>query len=516
MRPVPHSLQTRLTSKFGGRWPLGFIGIGWLALGLRVSGLNTRPLWYDEAFAVLFSEKGFWGMLAGTLTQVQGVAADVHPIAYYTVLDFWMRIFGQSPFAVRLLSVFAGLLTVVIIFELGRLLFSQRAAIVAMLMVAVMPFHIYYSQETRMYAPLALFCLMSILFFVRAVQAEMKNSRQIWQHWLGFVLSSAAALYMQNLAVVFLLTLGLSTLPRPRIYAKMAIAGVIVLTLWLPWFVNLGSQFAKLQQAYWVTKPTLLTLLQTLLVYHTGEELLEVRLLLPVALFVAIVLPLMLIFQIVMARLKPKTNLVVWLVGLAFGTPFLLFVISLFQPVYVQRALLPAALLYVIGVSWLLVEATMPNLIRLMLASLLTVTLLGGLYAHYTFAQFPRPNFQSAIAFLENNVQSGDLVLHSNKLTFFPMHYYDRNLSQSFLADPPGSGSDTLALPTQKVLGLYADHEIEMVVLPTTTRVWFVIFARAIEEYSPESHPHLNWLLENFQVAAQNTFNDLTVYQFVR
>ncbi|MBI5715349.1 MAG: hypothetical protein HZC38_18280, partial [Chloroflexi bacterium] len=72
-----------------------------LAFSLRVINLNVRPLWYDEAFAVLFAEKGFSAMLYGTLTQVQGAAADVHPIAYYAGLNLWMQLVGQSPFAAR-------------------------------------------------------------------------------------------------------------------------------------------------------------------------------------------------------------------------------------------------------------------------------------------------------------------------------------------------------------------------------------------------------------------------------
>ena len=104
-----------------------------LALALRMVALNARPLWYDEAFAVLFGEKGFALMLRGTLTPVEGAAADVHPLAYYTALNGWMQILGQSPFAVRMLSVFTGLLVVAAVFAIGRRLFDRRAAAVGML-----------------------------------------------------------------------------------------------------------------------------------------------------------------------------------------------------------------------------------------------------------------------------------------------------------------------------------------------------------------------------------------------
>ena len=56
--------------------------------------------------------------------------------------------------------------------------------------------------------------------------------------------------------------------------------------------------------------------------------------------------------------------------------------------------------------------------------------------------------------------QPGDVIVHSNKLTFLPTHYYDRSLPQDFVADEPGSPSDTLAYPTQQALGLFATSDI--------------------------------------------------------
>jgi hypothetical protein len=65
-----------------------------LAFGLRLVNLGVRNLWYDEAFAVLFAEKGLDAMLYGTLTPVDGGASDIHPLLYYVTLDGWMNLFG--------------------------------------------------------------------------------------------------------------------------------------------------------------------------------------------------------------------------------------------------------------------------------------------------------------------------------------------------------------------------------------------------------------------------------------
>ena len=46
--------------------------------------------------------------------------------------------------------------------------------------------------------------------------------------------------------------------------------------------------------------------------------------------------------------------------------------------------------------------------------------------------------------------------------------YYDRNLAQTYVSDPPGSNVDTLAPATQKVLGLEAKPDIESAAGNTT------------------------------------------------
>ena len=494
-----------------------------LAFGLRLIALNTRPLWYDEAFAVLFAEKGFRAMLTGTLTPVSGAAADVHPVAYYTLLNGWMQVFGQSPFAVRILSVFAGLITVAVIYAVGHRLFGKRAGAVGMLVAASSPLQVYYAQEARMYAAMGLASGLTILFFVRAVSNDGRSRN--WGNWAGVAVSAAAAMYMHNLSAFFLLALGLSVLPRPKVFLKVAAAGAGAFVLWLPWFLNVPGQFAKLRQAYWVTRPDFVTLLQTALVYHAGEELMAARVWLMLALFTAVILPIMFLFQLLKLRKESETRRAAWLAALAGGTPLLLFVASLYQPVYIQRALLPAALMYAAALGWMFARGTsiaatncsygMPGLIRGLLAVLFGLTTLVGLRAHYTFMQFPRPNFPAVVAFLEQNAQAGDVIVHSNKLTFFPMHYLDRTLPQVFLADTPGSGSDTLALPTQDALGLHAVIDPQTAV-NGAERVWFVIFDKAVDEYRPAEHPHLAWLYAHYSVRGVWHVDDLAIYEFVR
>src|SRR5215208_5870554 len=89
-----------------------------LALLIRLLGIATRPIWYDEAFSILFSEKGLSAMLYGTLAPTGAGSADIHPLGYYTSLWLWMKVFGESLVAVRLLSVVSGLFSVYMIYRI--------------------------------------------------------------------------------------------------------------------------------------------------------------------------------------------------------------------------------------------------------------------------------------------------------------------------------------------------------------------------------------------------------------
>lgn len=66
-----------------------------IALLVRLIGIVTRPIWYDEAFSILFSEKGLGQMLYGTLAPTGAGSADIHPLGYYTLLWGWMKLLGS-------------------------------------------------------------------------------------------------------------------------------------------------------------------------------------------------------------------------------------------------------------------------------------------------------------------------------------------------------------------------------------------------------------------------------------
>jgi 4-amino-4-deoxy-L-arabinose transferase-like glycosyltransferase len=485
-----------------------------LALVLRLINLGSRNLWYDEAFAVLYAEKSFSAILYGTITPVEGAAADVHPLLYYFFLHLWMGLFGQSSFIVRMPSVIFGLASIVLAFSIGQHLFDPGAGLLAAAITAIAPFHINYSQENRMYSLLCFLSLLTVYFFVRCWQ------RNGYGNWLGFILAATLSLYTHNLAFLVILALDLFVLltQRWRLLKPLIISHLAFGLLFLPWFTIVFSQFGKVRQAYWVPRPGLMELVQTLISFHFDLLPTMPLGLVSILLFLSLLILVLILYRVVRVRGRDRQTKegIYLLLILALAPVVVAFLISQFQSIYIIRGLLPAAAAYYILVAKILAEAQLPKRVAWLLFSPVVVLLVISLAYHYTYAQFPRPPFDRAVAYLRENYQLSDAIVHDNKLTFFPCHYYDRELPQAFMADPPGAGSDTLALPTQEALGLLASRAMEEAT-GDSQRVWFVIFQRAFAEYEELGYPqppHKAWLEERYRLAETVTFNDLNVYLY--
>jgi 4-amino-4-deoxy-L-arabinose transferase-like glycosyltransferase len=486
------------------------------ALVVRLLGINTRPIWYDEAFAVLFAEKGLAAMLQGTLApDINGAAADIHPLAYYTLLWGWMKVFGESLVSVRMLSIIFGVASVLVAYLLLRAMFnSPRVALLGVLGVALSPFQVHYSQEIRMYALLAL----TLIGATFALWQGLNTSQRRW--WVLFAVCAALAEYTQNLAAFYLVTLALTPVFMRRWdKVKMTVlAGVGALLLYLPWLLQLPSQFAKIQNAYWVERPTVASILNTLLSYVTN---------LPVdgiwimpALGLSLLVTLFAADQTlrVVRSKRPGAWRGVWLAYLAFAPAALMFIVSQWKPVYIERALLPAGLVFWLWLAWVLIETRLPPLMRWFNMGLLAGGIALGLVTHLTYAGFPYGPYPALTASLASRFAAGDVILHSNKLSVFPMIYHDRTLEQSFLADPPGATTDTLAPVTQDVLGIHDSDSLEAATA-SAKRIWFVIFQKSIDEFASESlrtHPHITLLDEHFHRQNIETWGPLLIYEYIR
>jgi len=481
-----------------------------LAAFTRSLGILSRPIWYDEAFAILFSSKGPAAMIYGTLAPATSGTADIHPLGYYTLLWLWIKAFGSSLAATRILSILAGSATVAVTYLFSQEMFNKRFARLTAVVVALAPFPIHYSQEIRMYSFLGLWSMLATYAYVRGSRGDGIK----W--WLLFTVSAALAQNTHNLAAFYLVPLATTPLLRYdwKNLRAVALAGLGAILLYLPWLIHLPAQFAKISAAYWVERPSADKLLTLLLVYVTNLPIPDEWLF--IALFITLTAFAIAILQTL--RSVNRDANVLWLFYLSFAPPLLLFFVSQWTPVYVERALLPSGIIFCVWLAWSIFESPPPVLIRNSIVTMLLTASGIGIYQHATYYGFPYAPYRELNESLQDRVEPSDLVLHSSKATRLPSAYYDPDFEQEYVADPPGSGTDTLAPATQKVLGLVASRDVETATAGAR-RVWFIIFQRHIETYYRNgfaNHPHLEWLENEFTLDHVETWGDIRLYLFIQ
>jgi mannosyltransferase len=146
---------------------------GLTALGalLRFATLGDQAYHHDEIVtASRVLRVGF-----GHAMDAVGFSESAPPL-YYALAWLWTQVTGNGEWGLRFLSALAGVATIPVAFLIGRELRGERAGVIAAALVAVNPMLLWYSQEARAYALLGLFCALSLLFCVRALQPAQPST----------------------------------------------------------------------------------------------------------------------------------------------------------------------------------------------------------------------------------------------------------------------------------------------------------------------------------------------------
>ncbi len=452
-------------------------------------------------------------MLYGTLAPTGAGSADIHPLGYYTLLWLWMKIFGDSLVATRLLSVIAGLISVYLVYLIALEKISDiKVAHLSMLFASFSPFLIHYAQEIRMYSFLAMWLLLGTYAYERG------SKTRDWRWWGLFSICAALAQYTHNLAVFYLLALAVLPVFRKdwRSLYSISLAGIGALILYSPWAFQLPAQFAKIQNAYWVERPDLSKLFTLLLVYITNTPL--PANLVAGALAVVLIMITTGLIQTVRYTHQTRVKDGLWLLYLAFAPPLFLFLFSQWRPVYIERALLPSGAIFCIWLAWAIIKTNLSNIAQYFLLGLLGISSVLGIYQHVNYHDFPYGPFKELDVSLHQRIESHDVIVHSNKLSLLPAIFFDRELPQSFIGDQPGSATDTLAPATQQVLTIMAEKDIQLAT-SNSERVWYIIYQRAIDEYKAagySTHPDIEYLNSQYVRELEENWGGLRVFLYTK
>jgi uncharacterized membrane protein len=391
-----------------------------LAGALRALLLTKESLWFDEIASLWFA--------AGPLEKAL-VSEPTNPPLYYILLHFWIKLFGTSEAALRSLSIFPGIASVVLTYLLGLRLFDRRVALIAGCYVAVSTFHIYYSQEARAFALLVALLLGSTLSLVLVLKQTTKKTP--WVPWLCYFLTTVGSLYTHFYAVFFVFAQNVFVLvawrknhSRLLIWISVQAAVLVVFSPWLFQMLETASGGRGARRYL------LLKLPQAIFSFLAGDTLIpqdgaaakDVKgtLVRHWHLLLAAMIGFGFFFVHALKGLRSRLD-GVWLCGTMFLLPVIVaFVVSFKIMIFDERYLIGASpflyLLFATGLDRAFFAksiARTPWFYRIrILASVLVVAVLSiSLFNYYFHPSFGREQWREAVSYIESNLKAGDAVV---------------------------------------------------------------------------------------------------------
>ena len=131
------------------------------------------------------------------------MAGEFNPPLFYW-LEHLMLTIGNNEFILRFIPALLGVLTIPLIYLVGREFIDRNVGIIAATAFAFSPFLIYYSQEARAYCMMLFFVAFAMVFYLRALKTNdtrnwalfgVFSALAFWSHFYALVIIASMVLF---------------------------------------------------------------------------------------------------------------------------------------------------------------------------------------------------------------------------------------------------------------------------------------------------------------------------------
>ena len=233
---VPTAGESR-PSGSGTLTVVAIAGVFLAAALLRLPALAAESLEHLEATYLLGGTAApslFWSFFSRV-----GIDQGHQPL-YHGLLYMWTKIAGSSLAAGRLFSALAGLASLPLLFFFGKRIAGRNEALLAVLLLALAPLHVWYSRDLTPYTLMALLSLANYYFLFSA--GESGRSR----HLAGYIISGVLLFFVHYFGVGIIVA-GFCYIAvnlfesrgnpsRRNRWIRTAVAAALLLAILLSWF----------------------------------------------------------------------------------------------------------------------------------------------------------------------------------------------------------------------------------------------------------------------------------------
>lgn len=401
-----------------------FLVILGVSLFLRVHDLGKESIWYDEAVAVKDANLAAFSDVIKVVKET-----DNNPPFYFIFLHFWIKVFGNSEFSVRMPSVIFSLGAIFMIYKVGGLLFGRNKGIVSSLLLGLSPFHIYYSQEARMYSLASFLTLVSFYFFLKILD------KWSYKYALGYIIANSLFMYTHSYSLLIILSQNIYFVllfiskKRQLSFKNWLVLQTALILLFAPWINVLINKISVLQQGFWVPRPSILSIIHIFQTYAGSGELLAIFLLLCLLTISKskktrkkiLFLPL----RFISTMKGPHDCDKIYLLLIWILTPIVLpFIISQFStPIIFAKYTIGASLAFYLLAARGITIINSKCIKIFIMAIIISFSILNLIKYH---SKIVKENWRTAVNYVENVAEPSDFLLFAKDYIETPYNYYSK------------------------------------------------------------------------------------------
>lgn len=193
--------------------------------------LVNRSLWADEAsLAVNVANRSYAGLLQ--LLDYQQAA----PIGFLYIEKTLVTLFGNHDYVLRLFPLFAGILSIYLIYRIARAHLGT-AGVFAVLLFAISWGLVYYSSELKQYSSDA---MVAVLLAFLAGNCLKENAQAKDFLYLGII--GSAVIWISHPSIFILASIGL-VLVYEKIFRRKYVPLIWILGLGMGWMASFGIEY---------------------------------------------------------------------------------------------------------------------------------------------------------------------------------------------------------------------------------------------------------------------------------
>lgn len=379
---------------------VGLLLITLLAAALRFSKLGEWSFWIDEVYTLNHALAHF----STPELILQHIPPNRNWVPVSVILTAQvLNGLGVNEWSTRLVSVVIGVFTIPILYLTLRKTFGNQVMLIALLLLALSPWHIYWSQNARFYTSLLLLSTLALFAFFYAIEYDLPALILVF-YVLLYLASSERLTAFLIVPVVFGYIFSLWVLPieKPKGLNRRT-----VLLLVLPLIL-----FALLEVGRSVLLGSSLT--SSMLDTFSGQQnTAPLRLTLSIVYRIGVPVFFMGLFGgIYTLTTKQRAGLFVFI---SATLPILvLIILSMFMFAvdrYIFITLLPWLILGALAIKELFFNVrSFAVLLPFGVLMVLLFSSVSEIYLYFQFQNGNRPNWKDAYQYVERNIRDGDLV----------------------------------------------------------------------------------------------------------